>query len=146
MLNFFSESFPCLLGQQCSPTNCELSENILQNLLHNLLPQTVEEYDSFCRVCTIKWLDLGIRGEIKPPIYLAQEIHIPHIIKQVNVVTRAHGYLSVTRLTSRLSSHSSPPSLPEISTHDQIGAPSPPPRRCIETRLGPTNYPFIWAL
>ena len=44
----FSESSPCLLGQHGScnidQRPGELSENILQNLFHKLLPQTVGMY------------------------------------------------------------------------------------------------------
>ena len=44
--NMFSGSPPCLLGQHgsCSSAQLpvELSENMLQNLFHNLLPQTVQ--------------------------------------------------------------------------------------------------------
>ena len=50
----FSESSPCLLGQHsiCSTAQrpVELSENILQNLFHNLMPQTVDT--STVRLCT----------------------------------------------------------------------------------------------
>ena len=49
--NMFSRSSPCLLGQHgsCSIAqwSVELSENMLQNLLLNLPPQTVEVFRIF---------------------------------------------------------------------------------------------------
>ena len=56
--NMFSESSPCLLGQHCSCSSAQLhvevSEHILQNLFHNLPPQTVREF-KFQVFCFVKF-------------------------------------------------------------------------------------------
>ena len=55
--NMFSESYPCSLGQHGNCTAAqqpgELSQNILQNLLNKLPPQTVHFRLRFCNIHTV---------------------------------------------------------------------------------------------